>query len=134
MKTGMAFAAPVRSPAGTAGHPAPGVDDRATWQDSPAWFSDDAHGLTHLERLRRGNGFACRRCGCQAAWQRGDRPRRCSDCRHTIPVTAGTIFHLTRTPAATWFAAVSYVTNQKNGASALGFQRILDIDYRTAWT
>jgi transposase-like protein len=49
-------------------------------------------------------------------------------------VTAGTIFHLTRTPLATWFAAVWYVTNQKNGVSALGLQRILGIDYRTAWT
>jgi transposase-like protein len=49
-------------------------------------------------------------------------------------VTAGTIFHLTRTPLTTWFAAVWYVTNQKNGVSALGLQRILGIDYRTAWT
>jgi transposase-like protein len=49
-------------------------------------------------------------------------------------VTAGTVFHLTRTPLTTWFAAVWYVTNQKNGVSALGLQRILGIDYSTAWT
>ncbi len=115
-------------------HPVAGVDYPARWQDFVAWFPDDAHCVAYLEQLRWGNGFACPRCGCQAAWQRGDGLRRCSDCRHTTSVTAGTIFHLTRTPLATWFAAVWYVTNQKNGVSALGLQRILGIDYRTAWT
>ncbi len=115
-------------------HPVAGVDYPARWQDFLAWFRDDAQCLAYLERLRWGNGFACPRCGCQAAWQRGDGLRRCSDCRHTTSVTAGTIFHLTRTPLATWFAAVWYVTNQKNGVSVLGLQRILGIDYVTAWT
>src|SRR3990172_4156335 len=98
-------------------HPAAGVDYPARWQDFLAWFPDDAHCLAYLERLRWGNRFACPRCGGQAAWQRGDGLRRCSDCRHTTSVTAGTVFHLTRTPLATWFAAVWYVTNQKNGVS-----------------
>ena len=115
-------------------HPVAGVDYPARWQDFLAWFPDDAHCLAYLERLRWGSGFACPRCGGQAAWQRGDGLRRCSDCRHTTSVTAGTVFHLTRTPLMTWFAAVWYVTNQKNGVSALGLQRILGIDYRTAWT
>ena len=49
-------------------------------------------------------------------------------------VTAGTIFHGTRTPLVSWFAAMWYVTNQKNGVSALGLARVLGIDYKTAWT
>lgn len=115
-------------------HPVAGVDYPSKWQDFLAWFPDETHCLAYLEQLRWGQGFACPRCGGQAAWQRGDGLRRCSDCRHTTSVTAGTIFHLTRTPLTTWFAAVWYVTNQKNGVSALGLQRILGIDYRTAWT
>jgi transposase-like protein len=110
------------------------VDYPSRWQDFLAWFPNETHCLAYLEQLRWGHGFACPRCGGQAAWQRGDGSRRCSDCRHTTSVTAGTIFHLTRTPLTTWFAAVWYVTNQKNGVSALGLQRILGIDYRTAWT
>jgi transposase-like protein len=115
-------------------HPVAGVDYPARWRDFLAWFPDDAHCLAYLELLRWGSGFACPRCGGQSAWHRGDGLRRCSDCRHTTSVTAGTIFHLTRTPLTTWFAAVWYVTNQKNGVSALGLQRILGIDYSTAWT
>ena len=39
--------------------------------------------------------------------------------------TAGTIFHLTRTPLPTWFAAAWLMTAQKQGVSALGLQRSL---------
>jgi len=49
-------------------------------------------------------------------------------------VTAGTIFHRTRTPLSTWFAAIWFVTSQKNGMSALGLQRVLGFaSYETAW-
>ena len=49
-------------------------------------------------------------------------------------MTAGTIFHRTRTPLSTWFAAIWFVTSQKNGMSALGLQRVLGFaSYETAW-
>jgi len=49
-------------------------------------------------------------------------------------VTAGTIFAGTRTPLVSWFAAVWYVVNQKQGVSALGLQRVLGLgSYQTAW-
>jgi len=50
-------------------------------------------------------------------------------------VTAGTIFQDTRTSLRLWFQAMWWVTTQKNGASALGLQRILGLKrYETAWT
>ncbi len=49
-------------------------------------------------------------------------------------MTAGTIFAGTRMPLVSWFAAVWYVVNQKNGVSALGLQRVLGLgSYQTAW-
>jgi transposase-like protein len=49
-------------------------------------------------------------------------------------VTAGTIFSKTRTPLRVWLAAAWYVTNQKQGVSALGLQRVLGLgSYQTAW-
>ena len=49
-------------------------------------------------------------------------------------VTAGTIFHRTRTPLRLWFAAASEMTSQKHGVSALGIQRSLGLgSYQTAW-
>jgi transposase-like protein len=52
-----------------------------------------------------------------------------------MSVTAGTIFDRTRTPLRTWFAAMWFVTSQKDGASALGLKRVLGFgSYQTAWT
>lgn len=60
--------------------------------------------------------------------------RRCAACRSETSVTAGTIFAGTRTPLVSWFAAIWYVVNQKQGVSALGLQRVLGLgSYQTAW-
>src|SRR2546425_11608606 len=60
---------------------------------------------------------------------------RCCACRRQTSATAGTIFQDTRKPLVTWFRAMWYVTSQKNGASALGLQRVLGLgSYETAWT
>jgi hypothetical protein len=49
-------------------------------------------------------------------------------------VTAGTIFHATRTPLTIWFTAAWHVTAQKNGISALGLKRVLGLgSEQTAW-
>ena len=46
----------------------------------------------------------------------------------------GTIFAGTRTPLRSWFAAVWFVTSQKNGVSAQGLQRVLGFGSdETAW-
>ena len=59
----------------------------------------------------------------------------CAGCARKVSVTAGTIFHGTRTPLRAWFAAGWYLTNQKHGASALGLQQVLGLgSYQTAWT
>lgn len=50
-------------------------------------------------------------------------------------ITAGTIFHGTRSPLTVWFAAAWMMTAQKDGASAQGLQRVLGLgSYGTAWS
>jgi transposase-like protein len=52
-----------------------------------------------------------------------------------VSVTAGTIFHRTRTPLTVWFAVAWYMTSAKNGVSAKTLQRLLGFgSYQTAWT
>lgn len=59
----------------------------------------------------------------------------CRHCKFQASVTAGSIFDKTRTELRVWFAAIWYVTNQKQGVSALGLQRVLGLgSYETAWT
>jgi hypothetical protein len=58
----------------------------------------------------------------------------CTDCGLKSSATAGTIFHRSHTPLATWFTAIWFVTSQKNGVSAQGLQDVLGFgSYETAW-
>src|SRR5579863_3803726 len=97
-------------------------------------FSTEQACRTYLTRLRWPAGFCCPRCRLGKAWPVRDR-WECAGCGCQTSVTAGTIFQDTRTPLPVWFRAMWWVTTQKNGASALGLQRILDLkSYETAWT
>ena len=56
-------------------------------------------------------------------------------CQYQGTVTSGTIFDKTRTPLRVWLAAAWYLTNQKQGVSALGLQRVLGLgSYQTRRT
>ena len=45
----------------------------------------------------------------------GDGRFWCEGCRRRVSVTAGTIFHRTRTPLTVWFAVAWYMTSAKSG-------------------
>lgn len=89
----------------------------------------------YLLRLRWPEGFVCPRCRGRSAWTTNRNLLVCAGCQYQVSLTAGTIFQDTRKPLTMWFRAIWWVTTQKNGASALGLQRILGLgSYVTAWT
>jgi transposase-like protein len=99
-----------------------------------ARFSDEAACREYLVRMRWPDGFHCPRCGCDKASMVRGVLFQCPQCRRQTSVTAGTIFQDIRKPLTMWFRAMWYVTSQKNGASALGIQRVLGLgSYQTAW-
>ena len=116
--------------------PIAGKDYPQTWNDFLDWFATEEACLAYLERLRWSDGFICPRCAHAAEAYRASRTRlMCRACQHQSSVTAGTIFDKTRTPLRVWLAAAWYLTNQKQGVSALGLQRVLGLgSYQTAWT
>jgi transposase-like protein len=100
-----------------------------------ARFSTEAACREYLIRLRWPDGFCCPRCGGRKSWPVREVLLQCSVCGHQSSVTAGTIFQDTRKPLTLWFRAMWAVTSQKNGASAVGLQRVLGLgSYDTAWT
>ena len=106
-----------------------------TLSEFKARFSTERACRAYLAQLRWPDGFVCPRC--QAGPARAATRQRliCTACRYQASVTAGTIFQGSRQPLTLWFRAIWWVTAQKNGASALGLQRILGLgQYRTAWT
>ncbi len=97
-------------------------------------FATEEACRAYLGRLRWPTGFRCPRCASGKAWPVRDL-WECAGCGSQTSVTAGTIFQDTRTPLPVWFRAIWWVTTQKNGASALGLQRVLGLkSYETAWT
>ncbi len=88
----------------------------------------------YLAKVRFPKGFLCPRCGSSASggittrglWQ-------CKRCRAQVSVTAGTMFHRTRTPLRQWFWAIFLVAKDKRGHSALQLSKELNIPYARAW-
>jgi transposase-like protein len=98
-------------------------------------FSTEEACRTYLEALRWPNGFRCPGCQGEESVMVRVGLYQCRACRQQTSATAGTIFQGTRKPLVMWFRAMWYVTSQKNGASALGLQRVLGLgSYETAWT
>lgn len=97
-------------------------------------FSTEKSCRDYLFQLRWANGFSCPECGHDKSWAVNDVLFQCAQCNHQVSVISGTIFHGTHKPLTLWFRSIWWVTGQKNGASALGLQRILGLgSYRTAW-
>ena len=115
---------------------AAGQDYPRTWNEFLDWFGSEEACLAYLEKLRWPRGFVCPECAVAEPAYRSSRGRlMCRSCGRQSTVTAGTIFDKTRTPLRVWLAAAWYLTNQKQGVSALGLQRVLGLgSYQTAWT
>lgn len=98
-------------------------------------FSTENACLEHLKKMRWSNGFQCPRCGHSKAWFiRTRNVLDCKGCRAKISLTAGTIFHKTRTPLIKWYWLIYHMAMDKVGVSISEMQRILEIrDYKTAW-
>lgn len=98
-------------------------------------FATEESCLEYIATIRWPAGFYCPRCHSKEAWRTKRGLYHCSHCDHQVSVTAGTLFQGTRKPLRLWFRAMWFITNQKQGISALGLQRLLGMSrYKTVWT
>jgi len=107
--------------------PKAGVDYPGSYGGVLAWFPDDEACRDYLDWLRWPDGFCCPLCGAATGWRLTDGRWSCGGCARRVSATAGTIFHRTRTPLTIWFAAAWNMTSDKQGVSALGLKRVLEI-------
>lgn len=111
------------------------AENPGTLAEFDRWFATEDACRKYLAKLRWHAGFRCLRCGSTDAWLTERALMHCKGCGRQGSVTAGTIFHGTRSPLRLWFQAMWWVTAQKNGASAMGLQHMLGLgSYETAWT
>lgn len=88
----------------------------------------------HLRAQRWPNGFVCPRCGGRSrGYMASRRVHECAGCGYQSSVTAGTIFHKTRTPLSSWFWAIYRMSPDKKGISALQLSKEIGVSYPTAW-
>ena len=89
--------------------------------------------LSRASLTRRFCVFRLQRAG---AWRLKARPRvyECGTCHRQESVTAGTLFHRTRTDLTKWFLAAYLMGRDKRGVSAKFLQQELAVAYQTAWT
>ena len=116
--------------------PKAGIDYPRTYQEFVEWFVDDAACRRYLLGCRWPQGFQCPKCGKKAQpWTTARGYLHCRNCDAEVSITAGTVFERTQISLRTWFAAMWFVTSQKDGASALGLKSVLGFgSYQTAWT
>lgn len=116
--------------------PVAGTDYPTTLSQFLDWFHSEEACRVYLEKLRWPDGIICPKCNVTDNARFSSRKRWvCRSCKHQTTVTSGTIFDKTRTELRVWFVAIWYITNQKQGVSALGLQRVLGLgSYETAWT
>jgi transposase-like protein len=105
-----------------------------TLSDLERRFATEEACRRYLADLRWPEGFRCPRCGGTEAWPMSTGLLRCRACEYKLSLTTGTVFEGTRKPLLMWFRAIWWVVSQKNGASAKGIQRMLELgSYQTAW-
>ncbi|MGB4768451.1 MAG: IS1595 family transposase [Candidatus Saccharimonas sp.] len=76
----------------------------------------------------------CHKCGLYDGFHKlPSRPAYQCQCGAQLYPLAGTPFHKSTTDLRTWFLAIFFMTNTRSGMSALQFQRISGVTYKTAW-
>ena len=81
------------------------------------------------------DGFVCPECGHTHYCHLNARKLyQCYRCHHQASLTSQTIFAGTKLALTTWFLAMYFITQQKNGISALALRRHLGVSYPTAWS
>jgi transposase-like protein len=97
-------------------------------------FSTESACRDYFFSVRWPEGWRCPRCASEGGWRNGRGLVECRRCGHQSSLTAGTVFHGSKTPLRLWFKAIFLMVSQKNGVSAKALQHLLGVSYPTAWT
>lgn len=96
-------------------------------------FPTSDHCLDYIWRMHYAN-TACRKCGLYDGFHKlPNRPAYQCQCGNQLYPLAGTPFHKSTTDLRTWFLAIFFMSTTRSGMSALQFQRVSGVTYKTAW-
>jgi len=113
------------------------IDDWDVWNgrfDMNALFPTEEVCRQYIVRKRWPHGYVCPRCYKLSGYpieKRGLLECASPSCRYQTSITAGTIFHRTRTPLRKWFFAILWVNQDRLTGPAFISER-LGVSYKTA--
>lgn len=90
-------------------------------------LSTDRQCREYLANIRWKDGFICRHCENNEAWQTEDIKFKCKKCGHKMSVTSGTVFQDSHTPLNKWFLAIWLVAEYGKKATADMLQKELEL-------
>src|SRR5476651_1823544 len=94
-------------------------DKMLTVQEFRRLFGTERRCGAQLTRQRWPHGFACPHCGGPSrGYMVSRRVHECARCGYQCSVSAGTIFHKTRMPLASWF--LGYLSHEPRQEGHLG--------------
>ena len=86
-----------------------------------------------LFKIRWPDGFVCPRCNSiEVSYIKTRKIYQCSQCRHQVSITAGTLFHSTNLSLVKWFWAIYLTASDKGGISALRLAKHIGVSWPTA--
>ncbi len=93
-------------------------------------FSTEGACQEYLAKQRWKDGYVCPKCGSRHGYRLKNGRYQCTQCRHQISVTAGTVLHKTHMPLTQWFLALYLVCQDKRGISAVQLSAQLGTTYK----
>jgi transposase-like protein len=101
-------------------------------------FNNEQAAMRHFESIIWPNGARCPHCGGTERLTRlkgKSRPGlwQCSKCRKQFTAKVGSFFEYSRLPMMKWLQAIYLISSSKKDIPAYQLQRILEVQYNTAW-
>lgn len=104
-------------------------------QEFSGKFKEEQDCYDYLMVIKFPEGFKCSVCKNDRYWKyKNPSIIRCTSCKVSYRVTAGTSFDNRHLPLRTWLYALWFMVSQKSGISALGLGREIGIErQKTTW-
>ena len=97
-------------------------------------YGSEENCRNYLFKARWPQEYHCPKCGCNHYYSVTTRNLfQCTKCKHQCSLTSGTIFESSKLPLKTWFLAIYFITQSKDGLSGLHLRRLLGISVNAAF-
>ncbi len=110
------------------------VIEKVSYDEFLSIFPNDTSCLQYLDNLKWENGYSCKKCSHEV-YSNGEKPfsRKCTKCKYTESVTAGTLFHSIKFPLNKAFYITHDTFKESVSYTLDELSDIIDLRKATVW-